>query len=275
MFTLTRTIYRSSLLEAPDLIHGFSTRLGGVSTLPHTQSMNVAFERGDGEETVRKNLRLFLAAAKESEPEDDDLSRIVCGPQIHSASVRRVGKADGGQGVCRDVPYPVDGYLTDENGVWLLVRVADCVPILLSGRKADGRAAVAAVHAGWRGTVGGIAGNAAAMMRKLGVLPETMTAAVGPSIHACCYRVGEDFCQAVREARGGDFAARHVSQRDGALYADLQGMNREILLESGLREDRIDISPSCTMCRPDVFHSHRATGGLRGAMGAVIGIREH
>jgi len=274
MFLRRHILYKSTLLESPELIHGFSTREGGISSLPHTARMNTAFDKGDSDETVRRNLVLFLAAAKEEAPSEEDLSRIVCGPQIHSATVRRVTRADGGQGVLRDVPYSADGYLTDESGVWLLVRIADCVPVLLAGRRADGKPVVAAVHAGWRGTVAGIAGNAVSMMRELGVLPEAITAAIGPSIHDCCYQVGEDFRLAVKEMRGSDFATGHVKERGGALYADLQGMNREILLDCGLREENIDISPACTMCRPEEFHSHRATGGLRGAMAAVIGIRE-
>ena len=269
MFTLTRTIYRSSLLEAPDLIHGFSTRLGGVSTLPHTQSMNVAFERGDGEETVRENLRLFLAAAKESEPEDDDLSRIVCGPQIHSASVRRVGKADGGQGVCRDVPYPVDGYLTDESGVWLLVRVADCVPILFCDKE---NGIIGACHAGWRGTAGGIAPITVEKMLSLGAEVENIQVAIGPCIHPCCYEVGGDFYEQVSSLRGEDFAKRHIKSFDNRMHANLTEMNKELLITAGVSEKNISISDKCTCCEPDLFHSHRATGGIRGTMAAVISL---
>ena len=212
MFFKRHTIYRSTLLEDPGLIHGFSTREGGVSTLPHTASMNLAFERGDIDETVRKNLTLFLASVKEMPPSEEDLSRIVCGPQIHSSTVRRVAAADGGQGVLRDVPFPCDGYLTEEPGVWLLVRVADCVPILLAGYKENGHPVAAAVHAGWRGTAGGIAGAAVSMMRSLGVSPKTIKAAVGPSIHAGCYQVGTDFSDAVKAIRGADFARRHIRE---------------------------------------------------------------
>ena len=272
MFYRNDHLYRSALLDLPGIFHGFSTREGGVSRLPHTASMNAAFFRGDDDETVRRNLTI-LAAEASGLPEDPSLlSSLVCGPQVHGRTVRRVGPANGGEGILRDSPEPCDGYVTADPGVFPLIRVADCVPVLLAGIGEDGTPVVGAVHAGWRGTVAGICAAAVGAMRDMGAVPSAIRAALGPSIHACCYVVGEDFREAVRAARGEAFAARHVFRDGDRLRADLQSMNLEILLEAGLTEDAVDVSPACTCCRPEEFHSHRATGGRRGAMGAVIGI---
>ena len=274
MFRCENGIFRSDALLAPDVFHAFSTREGGVSTLPHTAKMNVAPGRGDDDATVRENIRILLSLASGEQQPDAVLSRVVCGHQIHSATVRTVGRENGGEGIFRDPPVLADGYVTAEPGVYPLVRVADCVPVLLLARRADGSPVIGAVHAGWRGTAAGIAAEAVRVMRLLGALPDSFAAAIGPSIHPCCYEVGEDFLAEVTRLRGAVFSARHVARRDGRLFADLQGMNREILSSAGVAGERIDVSESCTACRPDLFHSHRATGGKRGTMGAVIGIRE-
>ncbi len=274
MFRFDSGIFRSDALLAPDVFHAFSTREGGVSTLPHTAKMNVAPGRGDDGKTVRENIRILLSLASGEEQPDEVLSRVVCGHQIHSATVRTVGRENGGEGIFRDPPLLADGYVTTEPGVYPLVRVADCVPVLLLARRADGSPVIGAVHAGWRGTAAGIAAEAVRVMRAAGALPESFAAAIGPSIHSCCYEVGGDFYARVAELRGEDFSVRHITRSGGRLYADLQGMNRELLENAGVPASRIDVSENCTACRPDLFHSHRATGGKRGAMGAVIGIRE-
>ena len=86
------------------------------------------------------------------------------------------------------------------------------------------------------------------------------------------FEVKDDFRDAVRTARGAGFASRHIMDRGGSLYADLTGMNLEILAEAGIKEGQIDVDADCTACRPDLFHSHRKTGGRRGAMGAAVAI---
>ncbi|MBQ7334417.1 MAG: laccase domain-containing protein, partial [Clostridia bacterium] len=101
----------------------------------------------------------------------------------------------------------------------------------------------------------------------------TIRCAIGHAIHACCYEVGEDFCDAVASARGSEFARDHIEHRAGKLYADVPKMNRTILLSAGLIEEQIDVSSACTACAPHLYHSHRASRGMRGAMGALIGIR--
>ena len=141
--------------------------------------------------------------------------------------------------------------------------------MLLCGERADGSPVVGAVHAGWRGAAAGIAPKAAKMLFDMGA--ERVVAAVGPCIHFCCYQVGEDMRDSVAALQGGEFASRHIKEREGSLYADIAGINRELLLLAGVWE--VDVLDECTACHPELYHSHRVTKGVRGTMGAVIGIK--
>ncbi len=261
MFTYKKGIWQSDALDISGVSHGFSTRLGGKSILSHTASMNTGFFRGDDDSLVNENIAILCRAAGVSE-------NVVCTPQIHSNIVRYVTEENIGEGSVRDVPFECDGFVTDRKGVSLLVRVADCTPILMCGKKADGSPVIAAVHAGWKGTVADISVCTIEKMKELGA--SDIKAAVGACIHKCCFQVGEDFVEAVKAAKGADFAFLHIEKRDGSYYADLPKMNETILHSAGI--DKIDVISECTRCKPYLYHSHRATGGIRGTMGAVIGI---
>ncbi len=261
MFTYKKGIWQSDALNIEGISHGFSTRLGGKSTLSHTASMNTGFFRGDDDALVNENIKILCRLSSVSE-------NVVCTPQIHSDIVRYVTSENIGEGSVRDVPFACDGFVTDKPNVSLLVRVADCTPILMCGKKEDGSPVVAAVHAGWKGTVADISVRAIEKMKGLGA--NDIKAAIGACIHKCCFQVGEDFVEAVKAAKGADFANRHIEKRLGSYYADLPKMNETILRDAGICE--IDVIPECTRCKPYLYHSHRATGGVRGTMGAVIGI---
>lgn len=266
MFIYENYIWRSTLLQKTGIRHGFSTREGGVSTLPFTASMNLGFHRGDEDVTVLENMARLSEYAGVS-PES-----LVRSPQHHTDIIRYVTADDIGEGIDRPPAESCDGFVTDKKGISLLVRVADCTPVLFAGFRNDGTPVVAAVHAGWRGTVKGIAPKAFKMLVSMGAVQSTICAAIGPCIHSCCYEVGEDFIEAVAEARGRHFADEHITIKDGKYFADIAGMNAHLLLDEGLNEENLDISGECTCCNPSLYHSHRATGGKRGTMGAVIGI---
>ena len=266
MFTLNNNVYTSSVLRLDGVHHAFSTRLGGVSTLPHTREMNVAPDHGDPDGTVRENLGI-LAAAVGCTADDT-----VCTHQIHSNLLRYVTASARGEGTDRSPERECDGFYTDTPGVALTVRTADCAPVLLAGLRNDGTPAVCAVHAGWRGSASGICALACAAMVSMGVSASSIRAAIGPCIHFDSFGVGEDMRDSVRLTAGEDFARRHIREKDGKLHADICAMNREFLLISGVAEENIDISPLCTYSNPDIFHSHRRTGNMRGAMGNMIAI---
>ncbi|MBQ7939267.1 MAG: laccase domain-containing protein [Clostridia bacterium] len=270
MFYRDGILEKCSLLDEGDLYHGFSTREGGVSTLPHTATMNVAEGHGDPHEVVRENIRILASTLTDGKWDE---RAVVCAPQIHSAIIRPVTDTDRGCGVILPHGGEGDGFITDTPGILLMIRVADCVPILYSARRADGSPIVCATHAGWRGTVAGIADAAVKQIVGMGGEIDSIRCAIGQAIHDCCYEVGEDFREAVTAAQGQSFADAHIRFREGKLFADVPGMNRTLLLAAGVREDHIDISPACTACQPHLYHSHRASRGMRGAMGALIGIR--
>lgn len=259
-------LVRSDMLDIPGVAHGFSTRLGGVSTLPHTKSMNIASGHGDDGDTVLRNTHLLVGYITDGRL---DASAGVCAHQIHSAKVRVLDFSNCGEGNVRDAGEDCDGYVTDCKGVVPIVRTADCVPILMCAVRDDGTPVVSALHAGWRGTVSGIAAEGVRLMCELGADVKNIRAAIGPHISECCFEVGEDLFDAVRDLRGEDFARRHI-RLNGTLHADLTGMNREILLSAGVDAGHIDASDECTSCLNEKYHSHRRGKGLRGAMGSGI-----
>jgi YfiH family protein len=184
--------------------------------------------------------------------------------------------------------------MTDEPGLLLGVQTADCIPVLVADRK---RRAVAAFHAGWRGTVKRIVENGVGRMRlEFGSQPEDLTAAIGPGIGVCCYAVGEE----VLSSFGSQFAyadqlfrevddANEVRRRYPMLFltqrapghspmgpsvhVDLIEANRRQLLDAGLSARAIHTTGGCTSCHRDLFFSHRASHGHAGRMMSVIGIR--
>lgn len=245
--------FRSSEITAP---HGFSTRLGGVSKEPHLAGMNLGKNLGDDPLLVKENYR------RVGEAIGFDHETIVFTNQIHSNIVLGVGKGDIGK------TFDCDGFVTDQRGVTLAVRSADCVPILFY----DSKGIIGAVHAGWRGTVNRIQQNAVKMMAELGSAPENIRVAIGACIHKCCYEVGEDFCDSLCSALGRDLAQKHLEIRDERVFCDLVSLNRELLILSGIKDKNISISRDCTCCNSELYFSHRATKGKRGVMSAFISL---
>lgn len=168
-----------------------------------------------------------------------------------------------------------DALLTNEAGLLLSIRIADCLPILLVTPR---QRAVAAIHAGWRGALQSAIEKAALEMSHVfECRPRELLAAVGPSIRVCCYEVGEEVLDAFRQrmAKAERFFPR--VQREGQsvarLHLDLVALARNQLKSAGVPRSHIDVAPFCTACRRDLFFSHRKEGSDTGRMMAVIGIR--
>ena len=251
--------------------HAFSTRESGVSILEHTKSLNLAFGRGDEDGVVLQNLEIFAQTV------GFDAKSVVSLPQIHSDTIYRVTKADAGEGYYkRDKIREGDGYITDDREVTLGVKGADCTPILFEAEKDGKIIAVGAVHAGWRGTVAGIAPKCVKMLcREYGVLPKDIRAAVGPCIHKCCYEVGEEVRAEVASLAGKEYAYAFVTPSDkvdGKFYCDLPAINRALLLDAGILPENVEILDECTCCNPKKYFSHRFSRGVRGTMLSVIKI---
>ena len=218
--------------------HAFATRLGGVSRHEHTSELNLAFGRGDDDSTVIKNLEIFAKGAG-FEPES-----VVSFHQIHSDIIFTVDSKNRGQGYyIREGIESGDGYITNDPYVTLGIKAADCTPILFEAEKDGKIVAVGATHAGWRGTVAGIAPKCVRRLcAEFDVKPENIRAAIGPCIHSCCYEVSLDLYLEVENALGADIAKRFVTispHKEGKFYCDLVGINRFLLEREGIERSCI------------------------------------
>ena len=241
--------------------HGFTTRLGGVSS-GEFSSLNIGWNRGDTPENVTKNYYI-LADALGFDPEKLVLTR-----QTHSDIVRQVAAADARGFDSHNYPA-CDGLITNQPGTALCIFTADCTPVLLWDPVTG---AVGAAHAGWRGTAAKIAGKTArAMMDAYGCRPENIRAAIGPNIAQCCFETHEDVPQALEKAYGAAVKS-HIAQKEEKYYVNLKEINALALKEVGVYN--IDISTDCTACQSHRFWSHRVTGGIRGSQGAIIVCKE-
>ena len=247
----------------PGVVHGFSTRLGGVSRGIYA-SLNLGVNRGDDRQAVEENYRRFCAAI------GADVDKVVFSSQVHGDAVRVCTAADAGSGLERKPDYEADGLITDVPGLCLVVFSADCLPILLHDPV---RRVAAAVHAGWRGTANGIVERACEKMRDLyGCRSEDIRAAIGPGISRCCFETGEDVPNAMTSALGAGALKFIEAHPGGKFRVDLKGINTFRLLRQGLTEDHIAVSPDCTVCLHDKYWSHRFTKGERGSQGAAIAL---
>lgn len=253
--------YKSSLLDG--VAHGFSTKHGGVSTGEYTKSMNLAFGRGDDDDTVVKNFEIF-AGSIGAEPKNG----IMLG-QVHSTNVLTVTENEFGLGVYNKTELCLDGYVSNTPGALLCVRVADCVPILFCDKE---NSVIGAVHSGWRGSAQKISTRCIEKMQKLGADLNNIKAVIGPSICRDCYTVKEDFISECTELLGSALCNDFISQNDGTYKADLKKLNKRVLLEAGIRENNIDVADICTCCNHDEFFSHRYHKNNRGTGCAMIAL---
>jgi YfiH family protein len=298
-----RILRSDTLAGIPWLLHGFSTRCGGVSEAYGGRALNLGITPQDSRAAVERNRDLFLQAigasdgasvARASGPgtrvEDPrhTLWPMIRMRQVHSGVTHRVDELP---------PQPLqgDGLITNRPGIVLAVRVADCLPVLMADPV---RRAVGAFHAGWRGTLARIVEKGVGEFRRqFGSDPADMKAAIGPGIHRCCYEVSEDFPDKFRaqfpyadglfeEVFSSDPVRRKypllfMNQRapghgepPRTAHLDLVEANRRQLLEAGVREQNIWISDLCTSCRTDLLFSHRREKGVTGRMLGAIGIKK-
>ena len=251
-------------LERTGLVkHGFSTRLGGVSS-GMWSTMNLSFTRGDDERCVRENFRRIAEAI--GIPEQS----IVCSDQTHTVNVRRVTRGDCGNGLTREKSFfDVDGMITDEPGVALATFYADCVPLYFVDVR---RKAIGLSHSGWRGTVNRMgARTVEAMEREFGTDPKDLVAAIGPSICMDCYEVSSDVAdQFVRDFPEKIHDTILLDKKNGKYQLNLWEANRFVLEDAGIPRERISMPQLCTCCNPEFLFSHRASGGRRGNLGAFL-----
>ena len=162
-----------------------------------------------------------------------------------------------------------DALVTDAPRVLFGVKTADCVPILLGDARSR---AVAAIHAGWRGTLALIVAKTIERMREqYGTRAVDIRAAIGPAARGCCYEVGAEVIEAFRESfpGGGELLTQ---TRAGHALIDLQRANRQQLIAAGVLQERIHVAPLCTMCRTDLFFSYRREKSQQGRVGRLMSV---
>lgn len=258
----SRLIWRSKLLsEVRGVIHGVSTRLGGVS-LPPFATLNLGLHTGDRADDVIENRRRFLERLGVA------LDVSIWAEQVHGAGVARVSGESAGRGArLYDDSIPgVDALVTTDPGLVLAANFADCVPILIASR--DGRG-VAIAHAGWRGTIAGVGPKSVEALEALGIAPRDLVVALGPSIQECCYQVSQELFDRFSKEIGSEAVGR---TRSGRPALALSRANRKLLIGAGVASEAIEISSYCTACRTDLFFSHRAEKGVTGRIAAAIGV---
>ncbi len=253
---MTLELIRSPLLaELPGVAHGFTTRRHGASKGIFS-SLNLSGRVGDEKQAVDRNRSALLAALGRPE------GALIAVKQVHGDLVVEVTSA-----ASRTIE--ADGLVTRDRDAVVAVLVADCVPILIASR--DG-AAVAAVHAGWRGTRARIAARAVERLGASGFAPDTLTVALGPAIGPCCFEIGAEVETELRAAypNAGEALRQH---EDGRRVADLWGLNRLALVEAGVRPERIDVLARCVSCEEQEFFSHRRDKGETGRQAGAIAPR--
>src|ERR1700674_645211 len=264
------------------LVHGFSTRPGGESLLGDNRALNLGFTDWDERASVAANRAKFAAAlAAKQMP-------LITLRQIHS-DVIHVAAAPAAEAP------KADALVTRTPGLLLGAQTADCVPILLADTR---QRVVAAIHAGWRGTLARIAVKTLGHMRmEFGTRPRDVVAAIGPAIGRCCYEVGPEVARSYaaqfpNAADWFDGPFDQLAHGEEPLWLpwltmmppghvpppprvqlDLRAANRWQLADAGVPESKIAVSDLCTACRTDLLFSYRREGAKTGRMMAVIGVR--
>ena len=281
----SKILQADSLKPLPWLVHGFSTRLGGVSRVYGGKSLNLGFTR---EDSGGRWNRIGPHFSGNWEPSERAASGrwSLCARftlTLFIAFLRSPKPALTG-----------DGLITQTPGLLLAILTADCLPVILVDAK---RRAVGVFHAGWRGTVKRIVEKGVGeMQRCFGTRPGDIRAAIGPGVHGCCYAVGPEVrTQFESQFEYGSKLFREVEESDPVrekypllfltarapghselpkkIFLDLVEANRRQLLAAGVAAKNISASPLCTSCRTDLLFSYRAEKGVTGRMMAVAGIR--
>ena len=258
------TVYRVPGWHAESgLRHGFLGRNGGNSQGAYA-SLNVSFGVGDDPNTVKDNYCDMKRAVGMTG------TRMVTMQQRHGDHVIDVAEP------CK-VAGEGDAMVTDAPGVYLGVLTADCVPIVCWGRTPERRLA-AVIHAGWRGTLAGVAVKTVRHIEnRFGMAPEDLWCAVGPAIGVCCYEIGADVSEPLIR-QWGDKAQASLQRSDGKARLDLRRLNAALLAAAGVPEARITLTGPCTACNPAEFFSYRRESrsgtGATGRQASFIGWSE-
>lgn len=256
------------LSQFPFLRHGFSTRLGGVSTGMFS-TMNFGVDASPYQDEPENLLENYKRIANSI---GVDAHSLVVARQVHKTNIRVVEEADRGKGVFIPTDYEeIDGLITNKPNITLVTKYADCVPLYFVDPIEK---AIGLTHSGWRGTVMKIGKiTVEAMQKNFGSDPKNIIAVVGPSICADCFEIGEEVAEEFIKAFSEPWENNILKSKDnGKFQCDLWAANRTVFEEAGLRPENINISGVCTCCNSDLLFSHRKTQGKRGSLAAFLSL---
>lgn len=249
--------------ETNFLPHCFSTKIGGVST-GSSATMNLAFKRDSQRDNVYKNFNILCDAV------GFKYNDIVLIQQEHTANVEVVTEENRGNILLKPNDLGViDGVVTNKSGVTLATLHADCVPIYFYDPI---KKVIGLCHAGWKGTVDGIAEvTLTKMVKTYGCNVEDILVGIGPSIGVCCFEVDKPVKDEFETKL--PFCSKYIKNSKNNKYnIDMWQINKEILMENGVLDNNIEIGNICTKCNCDIFHSHRVSGFDRGCMVAMLSL---
>jgi len=256
------------LTELSFLKHGFSTKLGGVSSEMFA-TMNLGSETSpyqDASENIEENYRRIADSI------GFDVNSVVVSLQVHKTNILEVNEKDCGKGLFLPRDFDeIDGLITNTPGVTLVTKFADCVPLYFVDPV---KKAIGLSHSGWRGTVSKIGLRTVEELQKhYGSNPSDIIAVVGPSICMECYEIGEETAEEFMKAFPSyEKDGILISKGNGKYLCDLWAANQSVLSEAGLAPNNIHISGVCTSCNDDWLFSHRKTNGKRGNLAAFLTI---
>jgi len=250
--------YLKPRLGGQAAVAGFTTRHEGVSRPPYN-SLNLGTNTLDSPHNVEGNRSLLARAFGTT------LDHFLTVTQAHGTDLLVIDSPN--PEFSHFLKLECDGIVTNQPGLMIAICVADCVPILLHDPV---QGVVAALHAGWQGTVGNIAGKGVEAMTSLfGSSPKDILAAIGPSISQCCYQVDAPVRDAFR--KGGLAWDLHVLESGGGKWQlDLSGANRQQLIDAGLAPGQIESETLCVSCSQELFFSYRRDGGDTGRQAGFI-----
>ncbi|MCF6410485.1 peptidoglycan editing factor PgeF [Pseudalkalibacillus salsuginis] len=258
-FTLEHRTYYGIEKTLDKVTAGFSTRHGGVSQEPF-RSLNLGLHVNDDVENIIENRRRLAEAI------GTQLNQWVFAHQVHDNQIQKVGQNDKGKGSnsYNSGMIGKDGLYTKENDIVLALAYADCVPIYFFSNEVQ----IAGIaHAGWKGTVKGIAPRMIeTWVNEENVPVESVHVVVGPSIHHCCYEVDQRVISQVDDALERVDDRPYTSKGDYKYQLNLQQLNKQLLMKIGVLEENIRITSLCTSCNVNEFFSHRKEKGSTGRM---------
>ena len=252
------SLYQSDVLsQFKNIVHGFTTRRGGVSQGEY-ESLSMSPRRGDSIHLVHQNEKILCGELVL------DVNRLSSTRQEHTDNIEIITSANIGIGVHSDWGRGVDCCITMEKNVPILCYSADCVPILMYASDIE---AIAAVHAGWRGTESKICAKTVLKLLNLGADAKNIYAAIGPCIGQCCYEVSADVALKFEEKY-------YIPKENDKYMLDIAKVNFDLMTESGVNAQNISVSGICTKCHNDLFFSHRGQNGKSGTLGGIICMKE-